>query len=184
MSNSTAHSLRKNPSPTSIVVPLLRLATSIKSEVIRNRFLACLTFIVCVSIYDSYLVVLYRDSILDDERNPICKLLIRQDPYQLSWFLLGKALGNVVVVGTLIALKRFGYRANMTIATSIALFQFCLLLYLNFSDRMTGFLHFDGLCSHEPERFQEGLNSVVVHGVALIGILMVGIVTRTSWRST
>lgn len=174
--------LPKEQSPT-VVDWLRRITRHEKTGIDRKWFFACLIFIIGVSTYDTYLVVLYRESILDDERNPICELLIRKDPLQLSWFLLGKILGNIFVVGTLVALDRFGYRRSMTIATSVALFQFWLLVFLNFSDPLTGFLYFDGLFSHDPKQFAQGLSSAVIHGVVTIGLLMFSILTRIWWKS-
>jgi hypothetical protein len=146
-------------------------------------FFACLVFILGVSIYDTYLVVLYRDSILVDERNPICELLIRQDPRQLSWFLLGKTLGNLGVMATLMALYWFRYPWAISVAASVAMFQFWLLVFLNFSDPLTGFLYFDGLLSHDPKQFAEGVSSASTHGLVTLGFLMVGILMRIWWKS-
>ena len=166
-------------SPLSTVVDWLRGFSGKK----KIWFFACLISIVGVSTYDTLLVILYRDSILDDERNPICELLIRKDPNQLTWFLLGKILGNAGVVGTLTALYRLDYHRVMTVATSVALFQYWLLVFLNFSDPLTGFLHFDGLLSKDPKQFASGLNSAMIHGFATVGLLMVGIITRITWKS-
>lgn len=149
----------------------------------RNWFFACLVFIVGVSIYDTYLVFLYQDSILFNEFNPICELLIRKDPHQLSWFLLGKTLGNLGVVGTLMTLYRLGYRWTNSVATNVALFQLLLLVFLNFSDPRTGFLSFDGLFSHDPEKFAQGVSSAAIHGFAILGFLMVWVLTRIWWRT-
>lgn len=126
-------------------------------------FWFCVAFILCVSIYDSYLVGVYRDSILIDERNPVCEFLIRLDPQHLSWFLVGKLLGNVLVVGSLVALLRSGFRRTLTVAKSVAGFQLLLLVYLLFADCMTGFLSFDGLVSNHSFEFQQSLHSAVIH---------------------
>jgi len=139
-------------------------------SVTQNIFMYCILFIGCVSIYDSYLVVQFREAILHDERNPICEMLIRKDPNSLSWFLAGKFLGNVGVIGILILLRKLRYQRTITVAKGVAFFQLCLLTYLTFSDHMTGFLHFDDLYSHDPERLRVARLSLAVHIAALVAI--------------
>jgi hypothetical protein len=135
-----------------------------------HAFLSCILFIVGVSIYDSYLVVLYQDHILVDERNPICEMLIRKDPNQLSWFLMGKLLGNVGVVGSLLVLLKLKFHHTLTVAKAVAFFQFGLLFYLTFADHATGFLHFDDLFSSDPVRVGQAQFSVLIH-VALLSVV-------------
>ncbi len=141
-------------------------------------FAMCLIFIVSVSIFDSMLVVQFQETILLDERNPICTLLIRKDPNHLSWFLAGKTFGNLFVLTTLIVLARFKYRYVMLVTGAVALFQLFLLVYLNFADNKTGFLHFDGLYSNDPEKYKVGLKSLLVH---LTAALTLAITAITSW---
>lgn len=182
MSNSAATNLLiETPAP--FAVRLKQFSQRLASQLIHHRFLACLIFIVSVSIYDSYLVVLYRESILDDERNPICELLIQKDPHQLSWFLLGKFLGNLFVLGSLFALKWIGYSRFMTVTYCVAAFQMWLLVFLSFSDSLTGFLHFDDLMSPDPERFSKGISITLVHLVATLGMAGVWVVTRLRWKA-
>ena len=148
----------------------------------RRVFVGCLLFIVGVSIYDSYLVALYSNTILKDERNPICKLLILKDPEQLSWFLAGKFIGNAGVVGTLTLLHWFGYKRTLTVVASVALFQLGLLTYLTFSDPITGLLHFDGLLSHNPHVFERAFETTMMHVKVLLSALTVGGLTIVMWK--
>ena len=149
----------------------------------RHAFLGCLLFIVGVSIYDSYLVALYRDAILFDERNPICEILIRKDPNHLSWFMLGKFLGNLGVVGTLMLLRWIGYKQTLTVAVGVAFFQLALLTFLTFSDPMTGLLHFDDLYSQDPVRAAKAVNSALLHGVVMTVTIVAGLIVSVKWKN-
>lgn len=146
----------------------------------RAVFAYCILCILLVSIYDSYMVVLYRKSILSIERNPICEFLIRQDPYSLTWFLVGKVLGNAGVIGTLSLLFWCGYRHTILIAKCLAFFQILLLVYLMFSDPLSGFLHFDGLHSGNATHFRKGMNSALIH-LAILGPVLAAFVIM-KWK--
>jgi hypothetical protein len=136
-----------------------------------------------VSIYDSYLVALYRDFILHDERNPICEILIRKDPNNLSCFMLGKLLGNLGVIGTLMFLRWIGYKPTLTVTLGVALFQLALLTFLTFSDPRTGLLHFDDLFSHDPDRAAQALNSMMLQGVGLAVAISTGAIAAIRWKT-
>ena len=129
---------------------------------------ACLAIILLVSAIDTWLVYLFRDTILIDEKNPICRRLIAHDPHQLSWFFWGKGMGNLFVVSTLILLYRFDYRHCRLVASSVAGFQLLLSCYLGLSDATSGFLHFDWAAfqrEHPPEFWGQ---LIVSNGVALV----------------
>lgn len=141
-------------------------------------FALCLLWIVGVSIYDTYLVILCKGHILIDERNPICVMLIKQDPNSLCWFIVGKFLGNAFVITSLAILKCIKYSRTMVIANSVAAFQLVLLLYLTFSDKYTRFLYFDGLFSHNPSHFNEAIGIVTVHVIVLAALIGCGFLAR------
>ena len=156
------------------------MGRSLKS---RKAFLGCLLFIVGVSIYDSYLVALYPLTILEDERNPICKMLIQKDPLYLSWFLAGKFIGNLIVVGSLALMSWIGYRRIMAVTFGVTLFQAGLLAYLTLSDPLTGVLHFGDLFSHDPARAAQALKSLAIHMSIFSCTVIVGGLTVVGWRS-
>lgn len=142
----------------------------------------CITIIVAISIFDTYMVVKYRHVILEGERNPICEVLIRQDPIKLSWFVTAKMLGNLGVVACLTSLYRFGYPHCLLVAKWITTFQIALFAYLNLSDPMTGFLHFDDL--FRPSYHQaKAIISLLKHltGLCLL-ILAYGFFRRMALR--
>jgi len=155
-----------------------------QNSMARQAFLGCLFFIVGVSIYDSYLVALYRDSILDDERNPICEILIQKDPDNLSWFMLGKLAGNFCVIGTLMLLRWIGYKYSLVVAFGVAIFQLALLTFLTFSDPLTGLLHFDDLLSTDPDRVAKAMYSAMLHVVALMLTSVAIGIAGIRWKTT
>lgn len=148
----------------------------------RKLFAFCVLFIVCVSIYDTYLVLAYPNGILVGERNPICLYLIRQDASQFSWFIAGKVLGNVMVVSTLLGLYFSGFRHALTVAKGVALFQLSLLIFLHFSDRRTGFLHFDDIGSNDPSKFYWAMWSLLLHVLVIGTVIVGGVCAKRKWR--
>ena len=149
----------------------------------QRLFVACLAFIVSVSIYDCYLVAIYRDFILYDERNPICEMLIQKDPNHLSWFMTSKFFGNLFVLGTLLLLRWILYRQTLVVTIGVASFQFALLLFLTFSDPLTGLLHFDDLYSPNPIKAEKAMYSVMLHLAVLSGTIVVGVMTGIKWKT-
>ncbi len=83
-----------------------------------------------VSLYDMYLVIAYKSTILQMEENPICLELIRWDPVGLSYFLLAKFLGTAVVLTVLLALYARNRRLAMPVIGGVAAFQIGLLMYM------------------------------------------------------
>lgn len=172
----------RTPNTTSNLAPLYsRLSHDVRAL---RVFSCCIVVIVAVSIYDSYLVSLYRNTILLFERNPVCEYLIRQDPGQLSWFMGGKLLGNLVVLGTLFGLFMSGYRHALTVAKSVACFQLLLLVYLLFSDEKAGVLSFDGLFSSNSERYFVSLRSAIAHVSVIVPTLALGVFVKRKWTAT
>ena len=98
----------------------------------------CFAVIGCVAIYDAYLVVNFRESILTQEQNPICLALIHWDPVYFSWFILFKAMGACGVLAILFALAKFKISYGVIAISAIALFQIGLVIYLQFADSIKG----------------------------------------------
>jgi hypothetical protein len=92
-------------------------------------FVSVWLFVGLVSAYDAYLVVLYAESILGMEQNPICRYLIERDT-GLTLFLQAKGAGTCTVLAILGALYLRRQRQAQFIAGGVALFQLVLLWYL------------------------------------------------------
>lgn len=98
--------------------------------------LGCL-FIAIVSAYDTYLVVI-EPRILYMEKNPICVSLIKLDPDGLAYFICGKAVGTMAVIGALLYFHRIGYSRALLVTSGVVAFQALLLIYLHLSDPRIG----------------------------------------------
>ena len=94
-------------------------------------------FIALVSIHDTYLVVI-EEHILKLEKNPICAYLIRLEPNNCSFFILGKMIGAFTVIISLMALYRMRYAHANLITGAVVIFQAALVMYLHLSDPLIG----------------------------------------------
>jgi hypothetical protein len=94
-------------------------------------FYVSLATIGLISAYDAYLVKVYSSFILDIERNPVCALLIRCDAEYLTYFVLAKATGTILVLIALTILFAWRRRLALPVVTGVTVFQLGLLVYLN-----------------------------------------------------
>ena len=99
-----------------------------------NRlFFALWLFIIFVSVVDGYLVVEHRRLIMENELNPIGRLLLHLSGGHVWLLLTAKFLGTVSACGALLVIHRRFHRTGTAIAAALAAFQFCLLLFLTLS---------------------------------------------------
>lgn len=91
------------------------------------------TFVGLVSLYDAWLVVVFREIIHEVEENPVGRMLIALDSNGISYFLAAKAVGTIVVLLSLIAVHRVTQRYRDWIMGAVAAFQAWLLFYLSFA---------------------------------------------------
>lgn len=113
-----------------------RLFRSIFADSQLLTIAGCL-FIAAVSIHDTYLVTV-EPMILNMEKNPICKALIKMDPHYFSFFICGKMTGMLAVIGTLLFFHRIRYSRALLITGAVVTFQGLLLIYLHLSDPLIG----------------------------------------------
>ena len=106
---------------------------SFDRHLIPTLFSLALVWIAAVSIYDAYLVYAFRHGI--QEQNLICAWLIRLEPDHVTYFLLGKGLGTLAVIASLVGLFRYWRRVAIPATVFLVLFQVGLLFYLHFADR-------------------------------------------------
>lgn len=90
-------------------------------------------FIGAVSCFDAYLIVKFKDTLPMMELNPLGSLLLELDGGEPSLFVAAKFLGTMLVLGILFALRQKNRRMAGITAGSIAVFQFCLLMFLTVS---------------------------------------------------
>ena len=93
-------------------------------------FLSLWLFIILVSVYDGYLVLTNRFFIGTDERNPIGRALITINGGDVWLLLAVKLTGTVLASATVLVVYWQSPRRGLWVATGVACFQFCLLVYL------------------------------------------------------
>ncbi len=96
-------------------------------------FLIRCALIAAVSIYDTALIILFRDHILQLERNPMGVWLLKAGAGDIEIFVRVKLAGTVAVVAILTCLWRYNRRTALPVTTSIAAWQTGLLAYLTFA---------------------------------------------------
>jgi hypothetical protein len=90
-------------------------------------------FIIAVSMYDAYLVLKLRDVINTTERNPLGLALLELAGGNVWLFLLAKVSGTVLACMLLLVLFKNDRKVGLVVASVIAVLQFALLLFLQFS---------------------------------------------------
>ena len=93
-------------------------------------FLVLWLFVIFVSVFDGYLVLLHRHQLPENELNPLGLLLIQINNKQV-WLLLAAKFVGTVAAAT-VALLVFGCwpRGGLAVASALAGLQLCLLLFL------------------------------------------------------
>ena len=96
----------------------------------------CVYGLICASIavisfYDALLVFVFREVIMDFERNPVGRALIEMQQGEVTVFLAAKALGTAVVISVLLFLYARFEKYSYAVASSVAAFQAGLLGYLS-----------------------------------------------------
>jgi hypothetical protein len=94
-------------------------------------FASLLLFVAAVSVHDAALVVLLDDLIADFERNPVGCWLIEVAHGSIWLFLFVKLFGTAVVSATQVMIYQRRPQLAWVITSSLASFQFGLLLYLS-----------------------------------------------------
>ena len=98
-----------------------------------SLLIGCFLFIGAVSALDMWFAI-ENSRIVQVEKNPICKALLKMDPANCSWFIVGKSTGTVITLSVLSMLHWFRYKQATVVTCSVALFQLVLLNYLTLSD--------------------------------------------------
>ncbi|GAA5507709.1 hypothetical protein Rcae01_03166 [Novipirellula caenicola] len=96
-------------------------------------FAVCCTVIGLISCYDMLLVFVHSETIFEMEKNPICLALLKMEPTFFSYFVIGKTLGTITVLGVLVHLFRNRFHSWHCVTSGITLFQLGLLAYLTYA---------------------------------------------------
>lgn len=118
-----------------LLIPTLR--TECKSwlpwighfEFRRTHFVYCCLIILALSVIDTYFVYRYQHVIVYQERNPICLYLINCDRESLSYFAIGKLLGNASAIATMIGVYTWRKHIGVIVVQAITAFQIGLIAY-------------------------------------------------------
>lgn len=89
-----------------------------------------LAVIAAVSLYDTFLIVYFSDTIFEMEQNPLGSWLLRLGHGEVGLFVRAKLAGTVTVVAILLAMHRCRSRKTMPVTTSLAAYQTGLFTYL------------------------------------------------------
>lgn len=89
-------------------------------------------FIVFVSVWDTFLTIVHRSEMHRAELNPMGRALIELNGGEVTYLLIAKTLGTIIVTSILAALYEHNPRKAFTITTPISCIQMCLLLFLTF----------------------------------------------------
>ncbi len=88
-------------------------------------------FIVFVSVWDSFLTIVYRSDMRRVELNPIGRALIELNNGEVTYLLIAKGAGTILVASILAALYDYDPRKAYAITAPITCFQLWLLLFLS-----------------------------------------------------
>jgi hypothetical protein len=89
--------------------------------------------IMFVSVWDCFLTFIYREQMQVTELNPMGRALIHLNDGGVTYFLVAKIVGTLLVTSVLAALYDHYPRKAFAITTPIAAFQFGLLVFLTFA---------------------------------------------------
>ena len=103
-------------------------------------FPLALFVIAAVSLYDTYLIVEYKDVIDSTEQNPVGIYLIQLSHGGIELFVRTKLAGTLVVLGVLGFMRKFRSRIVMPVTTGVASYQTGLFVYLTSVDTTLLFL--------------------------------------------
>lgn len=84
-----------------------------------------------VGAIDTELTVRLRDGLEENEKNPIARMILASDGWEVSRFIGLKMFGTILVLGIVICLFKRDAKRGLIIVGSLAVFQAFLLLYLS-----------------------------------------------------
>lgn len=87
-------------------------------------------FIAAVSLFDTFLIVHFSETIFEMEENPIGTWLLQMGGGSVGLFVRAKLAGTLAVVAILLGMYRCRSRKTMPVTTSVAAYQTGLLTYL------------------------------------------------------
>lgn len=93
-------------------------------------FPAAIVIIAAVSMYDTYLIIRFKDMIYMMESNPMGRWLLEIGHGEVGVFVRVKLAGTLLVLSLLFFMKIRQFRLLFPVTTSVASCQTCLMIYL------------------------------------------------------
>lgn len=90
-------------------------------------------FIAAVSLYDTWLIVVFRETIGGMEKNPLGQWLLHAGAGDVEIFVRAKLAGTLTVVVILTFMYRSRNSSTVPVTTSLAALQTGVLAYLTFA---------------------------------------------------
>lgn len=111
--------------------PKPTLKERVKNALLVTMFVLMWVWIGAVSAVDTALAVHYRTTLKHGEENPINRLILAADGWQVSRFVAIKMMCTILVLGILVVIYNTGHRKHAyIIGVALAAFQALLLLYM------------------------------------------------------
>ena len=131
----SAAEIRNDAQDLDNVLGLAQQRTRIAGLHIQNwpQFFVLWQIIGCVSAYDAFLTMKYRNELFEEEQNPLGRLLLFTNDGDPALFIGVKFLGTIMVLGILANLFHSRPQWGLAIAKGVAAFQMILLAYLTLS---------------------------------------------------
>ena len=102
------------------------------SAFLKQTFPWLLGLIVAVSLYDTMLIVVFQDTIVQLERNPAGSWLLSLGNGDVEIFVRAKLAGTLIVAAVLVFMHRYQSASTTPVTTSLAALQTGLFAYLTF----------------------------------------------------
>lgn len=105
----------------------------LRFQTLKQTFPWLLGLIVGISLYDTVLIVVFKDTLRQMEQNPVGLWLINLGNGDVEIFVRAKLAGTLIVAAFLVYLHRYRSNTSTTVTTSLAIWQTGLFAYLTFS---------------------------------------------------
>jgi hypothetical protein len=106
------------------------LTMRIWSSIYLAVFIGCWIFIGAVSSIDTGLTVKFHSGLKEHEQNPVARLILAADGWEVSRFVGIKMFGTILVLGILIWLYHIRRQHALLVIATLTVFQGLLLMYL------------------------------------------------------
>lgn len=91
-------------------------------------------FVIVISVLDWFLSLRYRYSLPSMELNPVGSALIAANEGRIWILLFSKLIGTVLASAIVLLIHQFRPNVGLIVCCALAVFQFCLLLFLIWGD--------------------------------------------------